>query len=221
MRYRILVVEEQPIVRLGIERALERDGRFDVAGWCETAAEAVACWKERGAALILVDPAQVLEAGLEQIARLRKGSDAPQLLVFSALDEVTYGSRALRAGAAGVLSKASSPEELCSALIRVLQGEQVVGQRLGAYLGRSRGKEDQVQRDAGALLTDREVEVLRLLALGIRKSEIARAMGLSPKTVETHRGNIKGKYGLQTPGELMKLALQLFGDARAPLANVE
>lgn len=138
----------------------------------------------------------------ETIRRLRDRAPDTQLVVVTMEENPAFAQRALAAGALGFVLKELAAEELSTAIRRVVAGEQYLSPRIALPL------DDLHRAFAEDKLTAREVEVLRLIALGHTSVEIARKLGLSPRTVETHRARILRKLGLVTRAELVSYALR-------------
>ncbi len=144
--------------------------------------------------------------GLEVLKQVRILKPDVQVLMLSMYSEKQYALRALRAGAVGYLTKDSLPSELMAAIRQVAQGDRYItrslAQRLAAELGR------EAAQSPHEALSDREYQVVRLLAAGRTVSEIAAQMSLSVKTVSTYRARILVKLGLETTAEIVRYAIQ-------------
>ncbi|QAA77174.1 MAG: hypothetical protein BIP78_1408 [Candidatus Bipolaricaulis sibiricus] len=186
---RILVVDDHPLVREGLARLLVGHG-FAVVGLAADGEEGIRLAVREGADVILWDLAMP-GGGLDGIARLKAAAPGSRLLAVTALDDPWLGAEAIRAGADGFLPKSSSPEELRRAILDSLAGRGPC--------------------PAPPPLSPREEEVFRLLGAGLGNQEIAQALGISVKTVETHLEALKGKLGCRTTAELRARALQRGG----------
>jgi DNA-binding NarL/FixJ family response regulator len=206
--WRTVVVDEAPLMREAIRHCLEGDGRFVVVGEAAAAARALELVSVHKPALVVTELALPGRSGLELIRDVRAQFADVRVLVFTACDERLYAARALRAGARGFLHKRADGSALAAAARQVMSGRIAVETDLALHL-----VEELVggnPRVMGRLqtLTDRELEVLRLLGRARTVREIATALHLSPKTVETHKVNLMHKLGIRSSAELLRFALQ-------------
>ena len=197
----VVVVDDHAILRAGIGSRLEREPDIAVIGEAATAEQAI----ERCACLtpdvVLLDLLLPRRAGYEAIPELLRRSPRSRVLVLSSQAAPSWVRRALSAGATGYLSKRASDRELIAAIRRVAAGEGYVEPSLGARLV--------VDNSQGALeaLSERERDVLQLLALGYTNQEIAARLFISVRTVDTHRAHIMLKLALETRAELVMFSL--------------
>lgn len=159
--------------------------------------------------LALVDISLKGSDGIELLKELRAQVPDLKVLMLSMHDEALYAERALRAGANGYVMKQEPPQTLMAAVRRILGGEVYVSERLGATLLQkmvgNRGAAAQLPMDR---LTDRELEVFRMIGAGLSMREIAEKLFLSVKTVEAHREHIKGKLSLKSSADLLRFAIR-------------
>jgi len=209
---RILIVEDHPLVREGLQQMLETEADLQVVGFATSVADAFASVESRRPHLILLD--LKLNGGgdtIEFIKCVRSSHPEIRVLVISHHDERIYAERCLRAGADGYITKEEACDEVREALRTVLRGETYVSRKVAvlvfhnAMQSSKSARESSTQPDI-SLLTDRQLHVFELLGTGLPNREIAQAMNLSVKTVETHREQIKQKMGARSAGELAKLA---------------
>ena len=197
----VLVVDDHAILRAGIRSRLEREPDMTVVGEASSAELAV----ERCAAMkpnvVLLDLLLPKRAGWEAIPDLLRRSPRTRVLALSSQAAPSWVRRALTAGAAGYLSKRASDRELAAAIRCVASGDGYVEPSLGATL-----VVDDSQTDLRAL-SERERDVLQLLALGYANQEIASRLFISVRTVDTHRAHIMLKLGLKTRAELVMFSL--------------
>lgn len=205
---KILIVDDHPLVREGLATRLSRQADLQVCGQAATEDEALALVKETSPDLVLVDLTLKGGHGLELIKQVR--SDQPQIkmLVVSGFDESLYAERALRAGALGYVNKQESNEKLLEAIRTVLAGKRflsaAMAQRLvDQTLGVAKPSQNPIER-----LSDRELEVFRMIGDGMSTGAIADHLFISTRTIDTHRENIKRKLGLPNAGELNRAAVQ-------------
>jgi len=207
---RLLLVDDHPVFRRGLQRVLEEDGRFHVAGQADDGESALLEVAACAPQVVLLDLSLRGRNGLELIPELQAAATRPAILVISMHDETLYAERALRAGALGFVGKDAPPAEICEAVAMVARGERSVSRRIEAmFQARAEGAAAD-GAPAGERLTNRELEVLRLLASGRKTAAIAAELGISPKTVETHRASLKTKLGAETPGDLLRMAFERF-----------
>jgi len=205
---RILLVDDHAVLRAGLRRLLEDQPDLTVAGEAGVAAEAIELAGRLQPDVILLDLGMPGLGGLEALPRLRQAAPEARLLVLTMHDDEGYVRQALHSGAAGYVLKKAADHELLSAIRAVLRGEVYVFSALTRSL-----LEDllptggEAPQDAWEKLSDREQEVLRLVALGHTGAEIASRLSLSPKTVETYRGRGMEKLGLASRAALVRFAL--------------
>jgi DNA-binding NarL/FixJ family response regulator len=204
---RVFIVDDHPIFRQGLARLIDVELDLSVCGEAASAAHALEALRQTAADVVLVDISLPGADGVELVKHLIAEHPGLPILVVSVHDEQTYGLRSLRAGALGYLMKREGKELLWQALRAVLNGQVWVSPTLAGQLiyKVARGKEN--GRSPLDALTDRELEVLRLLGGGKSSSEIAAALHLSVKTVETHRLHVKQKLDLKTSTDLVRFAM--------------
>ncbi|MEO0558943.1 MAG: response regulator transcription factor [Bacteroidota bacterium] len=198
MDHRILLVDDYPPTTEGFRAAIENAPDLGIVGHVATAQEAIAVLDEVYPCLILAGA-----DGLELVSRLREaGSSLPVLVVasLSSDHQDQHAARALRAGARGFLPRSSSPEAVLAAIRSVLLGHVIVPETVSLPLGTS---STPLSVDA---LSRRQLDVLRRIGLGMTTTEIAAHLGISPKTVETHRAHIKSRLNLSTSNALIRWA---------------
>lgn len=214
---RVLVVDDHPILRHGIAELVQHEPGFEVCAEAGSAAEALEQLAQHRIDLAVVDLSLAGLSGIELLKTLRTKHPAVRTLVMSMHDETLYAERALRAGARGYVMKQEATRQILTALRCIRDGEIWVSERMRQRL-LSRVADAPAPRDhAGAtltLLTDRELEVFRLIGRGLKTGDIARELHRSVNTIEAHRAAIKRKFAVTTGAELSRLAYQAFeGDA--------
>ena len=209
--YRIFIVDDHPIFRLGLGRLIEREPDFQLCGEAESAAQALSALREVQAELVLVDMVLPGSNGIELIKHLRVEHPELRMIALSALEERDYALRALRAGASGYVMKGETVETLVPAIRKVRAGGLAVSETFGEQLifKVARGHAD--GESPVGMLSDRELEVLDLVGHGRSTQEIAGALNLSVKTVESHRLHIKEKLGLKSSAEMVRFAIEWVG----------
>jgi len=198
---RVLLADDHGIVRDGLKRILAATGEVEVAGEAKDGDETLALVKANDYDVAVLDMSMPGLAGLDLIKRLRLEKPALKLLVLSMHGEQQYAARALKAGASGYLNKDSAGELLVGALRKVAAGGVHVSDAAAAGLVSA-------ARAPRQALSDREFEVLRLLAAGRSPTEVADQLHLSVKTVSTHKANIQLKLGLGGTADLVRYALE-------------
>lgn len=206
---RILIVDDHPILRHGIAQLITREGDFDVRGEAGSHDEALELLARQEFDLMLVDLSLEGPSGLDLIRVVRERHPRVRCLVLSMHDERLHAERALRAGARGYLMKQEATRKIVAALRRVRDGriylsEAIASDLLERMAGGAPAAADDLQG-----LSDRELEVLRLIGQGLKTGEIAKALSRSVHTVEAHRASIKRKLNLKTSGELAMAAFSL------------
>jgi two-component system invasion response regulator UvrY len=201
---RILIVDDHQIVREGLKRMLGLDDRADVFGDASTAAEALALIGEQDWDIAVLDISLGSSSGLELLNAIRKLRPRLPVLVLSMHSEEQYARRAFQAGASGYIMKNTPGAELSLAINRIARG----GKYVSAKLAEALVAEPPSNLLPHERLSQREFEVLRLLASGRAVNEIADMLSLSDKTVSTYRGRILEKLQRKTTADLVRYALE-------------
>lgn len=205
---RIFIVDDHPMVREGMALRLAAQRDLEVCGEAAGEEEALALLPAARPDLLIVDISLKDGHGLELIKLVKARYPAVKMLVVSGFQESLYGERALRAGALGYLNKQESNERLIEAIRTVLAGERFVSAALAQRLvAQALGARPQ-SLDPIVQLTDRELEVFRLIGQGLTSGAIAAELILSTHTVDTHRENIKRKLAVRSAAELNRQAVQ-------------
>src|ERR687886_691561 len=203
---RAVVVDDHAVVRSGIKLLLDRERDIDVVGEAGSAKDAIFTVRALKPDVILLDVVMPGENGIEVLPRLLKESPDSKVLVLSMQDDPSYVREAFAAGASGYVLKEAADEEVVGAVREIAAGGDYVHPALGA---RMVAAEAAARAEAEAdPLSDREREILRLLALGHTNQEIAKMLYISVRTAETHRAHIMQKLRLTTRAELVKYALE-------------
>jgi len=205
--YKVAVVDDHPIICTAVRVLLEGEGDFEFAGQAGSVPEAKRLLLENEPDVVVLDLWLGGNDGIELIKCLRSLVPQTALLCYTMNDACLCGERAIRAGAAGFLSKKGRQEELLVALHTICRGNRYMDKRLADSLLNGlllRGSIE--QHDC---LSDRELQVLRLLGLALSNTDIADQLGVGIKTVNSHRENIKKKLGLHNSGELIRHAVLL------------
>ncbi len=205
---KILIVDDHSMVREGLRLRISAFPDLEVCGEAVSEDEAMLLVKQTNPHLVIVDISLKGGHGIELIKRIKSSFPSIKMLVSSGFQESLYAERALRAGALGYLNKQDSGEKVIEAIRTVLRGERyvspVITQRLVSQaLGTKSESKDPID-----LLTDRELEIFRMIGKGQTSSAIANDLLLSIHTIDTHRENIKRKLGLKNASELSRQAVQ-------------
>lgn len=203
---KIFIADDHPVVRQGLKQMLAEEADMRVAGEAANATELLERVGKERWDIVLLDITMPGRSGLEALKELRR--DYPQLpvLVLSIHPEDQFGLRVIRSGAAGYLTKDSAPEELVKAIRKVCEGGKYIKPSLAEKLAIHIAED--FDKPLHELLSDREYQVMRLIASGKTVSEIARELSLSVKTISTHRTRLLQKMHLRTNAELTQYAIQ-------------
>jgi DNA-binding NarL/FixJ family response regulator len=207
-RKKIFIVDDHPMMREGLAQLIAQEGDLMVCGEADDAAAALNQIEKLKPDLALVDITLRSTNGLELIKDLRIRVPAIAILVISMHDESLYAERVLRAGGRGYIMKQEGGKKLMEAIRHVLSGKTYVSEKISArildlFSGRPGENASPVER-----LTDREFEVFQLIGQGLSTKGIADKLGVSAKTVEVHRVNIKEKLNIGTAPELIRFAVR-------------
>ena len=203
----VFVVEDHPVMREGYESLIRLEPDLSLVGSASTAEEALSQIESLQPSVAVLDLQLPGVSGVELIKRIAALELPTRMLVVSAHEENLYGERALRAGAQGYLMKHESARYVIDAIRKVGRGGLFLSDTLQARLvGGWLGSEDRPALPVDRL-TDRELEVFRLIGQGSTTREIAEALGLSPKTIESHRVNLKRKLDVESIPELIQRAV--------------
>ena len=205
---KILIVDDHPSVREGLALRISLHADLEVCGEADSEEQAITLVKQLKPELVLVDISLKSGHGLELIKRIRSMDPTVKMLVISGFQESLYAERACRAGAMGYLNKQESSERMIEAIRTVLSGERFLSPEISRRLisqalGSSDKKKTPIEQ-----LTDRELEIFRMIGEGLSTGLIANRLFLSTHTIDTHRENIKRKLTLNSAAELSRAAVQ-------------
>ena len=207
---RILLADDHGIVRRGLKSLLESQSGLEVIGEAADGLEALRLCEELSPELLIIDISMPLMNGIEVASRAQKLDAAPAVIILSMHSDDSYIMRALSAGARGYLVKDATDEDLIPAVRAVAAGKPFFSPAVTAVL-----MEDYVRQlrargltDSYELLTDREREILQLLAEGRSNKEVAAVLDLGLSTVETHRANLMQKLNLHNTAEIVLYAVR-------------
>lgn len=203
---RILLVDDHPVVREGLARLIAHHDDMEIVGEASSADEALAVYEIVQPDLTIVDISLGGRDGLSLIKDMLTRWPGAKTLVLSMHGEGLYAERCLRAGARGYVMKQAPPEVLLEALREVLSGGVYTSAAVKSELFEriAQGAIEAAPMDG---LTDRELEIFRMIGQGTTNAEIAARLTLSPKTIDTYRDRLKKKLGLKTGAELMQRAV--------------
>ena len=208
----VVIVDDHPIVRQGLAQLIDQEDDLHVCGQAEDAHEAMRVIKTVEPDLAVVDISLKETSGMELIKDIKVQYPHLPVLTLSMHDEAIYAERALRAGAKGYIMKEEATEKVVTAIRRVLAGEVYISDGMAARMvsklvaGPTEAGISPVDR-----LSDRELEVFRLIGEGYGTREMAEKLHLSIKTIETYRAHIKEKMALQDANELLRSAIKWVG----------
>lgn len=206
---RILIVDDHPIVRRGLADLVNQETGLAVSGQAEDAHQAMEAIRAQEPDMVIVDISLKETSGLELIKDIKTRHPGLPVLTLSMHDESLYAERALRAGARGYIMKQQATEELIMAIRKVLDGQVYVSDTVAAKMvGKLVGGGPDIGASAIDRLSDRELEVFRLIGEGHGTRQIAEKLHLSVKTIETYRAHIKEKLNLADSAELLQHAIQ-------------
>lgn len=202
---RVALCDDHGVVRSGLRRILEAEDDLEVVGEAASSTEAVALAAEAQPDVFVMDVGLPDGSGIAATAEVLRVSRATRVLVLTVHDDIAYLRRAFEAGAVGYLVKDAADIELVQAIRQVADGKNYVHPSLGAALLAPDAPGARLAGPGGAL-SDRELEVLRMIALGLTNAEIGERLFVSVRTVETHRAHIHQKLNVRTRAELVRRA---------------
>ncbi len=206
---RLLIVDDHPLFRKGLEELIHSDANFAVCGEADNAAEAMEVIRKLNPDMAIVDLSLPGANGIELIKNIRAEFPSLPVLVLSMHDESLYALRALRAGADGYVMKHEAMANVIQAIREVFNGRPYLSPAMAAQvITKFAHRQAEGETDAVERLSDRELEILELIGKGNEVRQIAKLLHLSPKTVETHRAHIKDKLDLKNSREVARFALQ-------------
>jgi two-component system response regulator NreC len=205
----LVLADDHAVVRSGLKMVLDQEPDLEVVAEAGDIESTRRCVRGHHPDVLVLDLNMPGGSGLEAIAQIREESPATQIVVLTMQQEPAFARQALSAGALGYVLKEAAAEDLVVAVRRAADGESYLTPRLGARIA------SQSAEGPRGDLSDRELDVLKLIALGHTNAEIASQLFLSVRTVETHRAHIQAKLRLSTRAELVAYALDngLIGSA--------
>lgn len=207
---RVVIADDHAVVRQGIRGVLEEVEGLEVVGEAGDGAQALTVTEELRPDVVLLDVTMPGRTGLEVAKQLRDAGSGVRVLILSMHDEPEYVLEAVRAGADGYVLKDVAPAELRAAVTAVHEGREYFSARVTHQL--SVGLREEIEREQRRSrldsLTAREVEVLVLVAQGMTNRSIADSLGISPRTVETHRERVMAKLRIRTVAGLTRFVVE-------------
>ena len=203
---RVVIADDHPIVREGLRRILDRETGIEVVGEAGRGDALETLVRETNADVVVLDIGMPGPAFVEVIPAIVEARSRTRVLVLSGHPEEAYAVHALKAGAAGYLNKAYTTDRLVEAVRHVYDGGRYISAALGEHLA------DQVVRDGRSMshhrLSNRELEVLRMMGTGLSLKQIAARLEVNAKTISTYRARILAKLSLRTNADLVRYALE-------------
>jgi two-component system invasion response regulator UvrY len=196
----VIVIDDHPIVRQGLKQILLEEADMAVYGEAQNSQEALNLIRKRDWDIVVLDISMPGRGGLDVLKEIKHERPKLPVLILSIHPEDQYAVRALKAGASGYLNKESAPEELVQAIRKILRGGKYVSSALAEKLVSDLGMG--IEKPLHETLSDREYQVMLMIASGKTTSEIAEEMALSIKTVSTYRARILEKMGMKSNGDL-------------------
>jgi DNA-binding NarL/FixJ family response regulator len=202
---RIVVADDHTIVREGLKQLLAAAGDLQVVGEASDGGQVIERVRALDFDLLLLDMSMPGRSGIDLIKLVRAEKPRLRILILSMHEESQYAVRAIRAGAAGYLTKESASKQLVDAIRKVAGGGAFISAEVAQQL--ALGAMPDVQGPPHSALSDREFQIFRMIADGLSVSDIAERLNLSVKTVSTHKSNILHKMGMTTQAELIRYAI--------------
>jgi len=201
---RIVLADDHAVVRAGIRMLLESQPGWDVVAESADADSAARQVRGHKPDVLILDLAMPGRSSLDVVPQIRRDTPRTSIVILTMEADAAFARKALSAGASGYVLKEAADSELIDAIRRAAAGGSYLDPMLGAELAAMPPERNGVHDQ----LTDRELDVLRLIALGNTNTEIAAALCLSVRTVESHRGHIQAKTGRSTRAQLVSYALE-------------
>lgn len=204
---KILVADDHPVIRKGLVAILARRLGDVICGEATNGNEVLEAVEREHWDVAILDISMPGRSGLEILPELRRLRPKLPVLVLSVHSEEQYGKRALKAGASGYMGKGSAPEELIGAIRKLLAGRRYLSPALAETLAVNSLRNNHGERSPHERLSDRELEILRLIGAGRSVTQIAEELHLAASTISTHRAHILTKMNMTTTAELIRYAV--------------
>ena len=202
---RVMLVDDHAVVRAGVRRLLDQEPKFNVVAEAETGERAYQIFGEYLPDITVLDLSMPGIGGMETIKRIIARYPTAKILVLSMHENAAFASQALKAGAKGYLAKSGLAEELSNAIQWVMTGQTYLGSEISHKIAL---QVHNAQGDPMQALSAREFEIFRLLVDGVELSTIAGTLNISLKTVANYQTGIKQKLGINSPVEMVRLAIR-------------
>lgn len=207
-RARIFVVDDHPLVRDGLAARLGKEADMEVCGEADSIEQAASRIQTERPDVVILDLALGEQHGFDLLRKFQSVDSHVRMLVLSIYDEALYAERALRAGAMGYVNKTASWDVIVEAIRTVLRGKRYLSPELTErLLSQGLGAKPAQRSSLVDVLSDRELEVFRLIGLGLSTGKIAHRLFVSTRTIDSHRENIKHKLRLNSGNELERAAV--------------
>lgn len=197
---RILIADDHAVVREGLRRIIENDNELKVVAEAENGIEVLQRVRSNNIDVVILDISMPEMSGLDCLKQLKIEFPEIPVLIFSMHPQEQYEQRVLQAGASGYLTKRTKPLDFVQAIKDVYHGKKLMSEELKERIIKSKGKLEQPH----LRLSDREFQVMKLIAKGLRTKEIANYLKISDKTVTTYRMRILDKLGLSSNSEIVR-----------------
>src|SRR5262249_992331 len=212
---KVLIVDDHPVVREGLALRIDRQPDLEVCGEAADEAEALRCVTALKPDVAVIDISLQSGNGIDLIKRLRQRHGDVRMVVWSMYSENLYAERALHAGALGYVTKDQPTDHIIAAIRRVRDGKTYLSEAAAERLLQRAvgGNPEAAPRSEVDQLSDRELEVFRLIGMGLSTRQAAEKLHVSPKTVETYQARIKSKLGLDNAHDLIRRAVQWLAES--------
>ena len=204
-RLRVLIADDHPVYRQGLERAINEREELELVGACGDGRQALETISQLEPEVAIVDVRMPGLDGLAILSAVKRDALRTRIVLLTGYEDSTAAYKALAAGAAGYVSKTSDNMELCDSIVKVARGETVIAPQFSAGIATEIQLREATDRPA---LTDREGEVLRLLAEGRTASRIGEELHLSEATIKTHLHNLYDKLGVSDRAAAVATAMR-------------
>lgn len=205
-KIRVIIVDDHAILRSGIKQILIASGDIEVVGEAENVAQAIKCVRELSADVMLLDISLPDKTGIEALKLIKRENAALNILMLSMYMEEQYAVRSIRSGASGYLCKHTASEELLTAIHTLAKGKKYITPNVAEILAEQVGTDHNIAPHE--ILSDREFQVMRLIASGLSVSEIADKLALSVKTVSMYRTRLLEKMHLKHNADITHYAIK-------------
>jgi DNA-binding NarL/FixJ family response regulator len=203
------LVDDHPIVRQGLRNLLESIPEFKIVGEAGDGLQALEMVENNQPQVLVIDVMMPGLTGIEVSQRVKRQWPATKVIILSMQNNEAYVVSALKSGASGYILKDTGPEELVDAIRTVVKGERYLSKQLSErIINNYVNKMDETEVDPYDTLTNREKEILHLVAEGFTNQEIAERLFISPRTAELHRSNVINKLGLKNQVDLVRFAIR-------------